>query len=528
MKRKNIIILLGSLLLIIFLVWFFSSSDDSSGSSIKVEVSSGQFIIDVTTTGELEARSSENIMGPNTMALRNARLWQLIIEDIVPDGTVVDSGEWVATLDRSDLQNKIKDQELEVEKLQTQYVKTQLDTSMTLRNARDELVNLEYSLEEKQIVMDQSIYEPPATQRQVKIDYDKTKRTLDQSIENYVLKYQKAKAEMKEVSANLTKAQRKMNEFVSLMSDFTIKAPKSGMVNYKKNWEGKKQGVGAQFSTWENVVATLPNLSAMNSKTFVNEIDISKVNVGQKTEIEVDAFPGKVFTGRVVEVANIGEQLQNSNAKVFEVLIQIDGYDSILRPSMTTKNRIITEVIEDALFIPIESVQSDDSINYVFKNSRKHQVIPGKSNENNILVLEGLEEGDEIYLLPPAKADEWSVRYIEEPGSTSNKDVVEEVPIEVDEGVYVYYLIAGSFTEFYDARNFLKQVQDDGFNNTGIVTAGELKRIYINLFNSQQEAEAAKLLLPEKYHEAWVLKESVEEVEAATEIPDSDKHAGGN
>lgn len=503
-------------MVVIILAWIFSGTDDAGTSSIKVEVKQGQFIIDVTTTGELEARSSENIMGPNTMALRNARIWQLIIEDIVPDGTVVDSGDWVATLDRSDLENKIRDQDLEVEKLQTQFVKTQLDTTMTMRTARDELINLEYNLEEKKIIMDQSIYEPPATQRQVKIDYDKTKRTLEQAIENYDLKFQKARAEMKEVSANLAKAQRKLDEFINLMKDFTIKAPKSGMVNYKKNWEGKKQGIGAQFSSWENVVATLPNLSAMNSKTYVNEIDISKVSIGQKAEIEVDAFPGKLFTGKVVEVANMGEQLRNSNAKVFEVLVHIDGYDSILRPSMTTKNRIITEVIDDALYIPIESVHSNDSITYVYKDSRKHQIIPGKSNENDIIVLKGLEKDDKIYLEPPAQADNWSVQYLDgdlEMDNTYESD--QKTLPEVDGGVYAYYLVAGSFSEIKDAKLFLNQLKSDGFSNGGIISSNKLNRVYLDKFDSQEAAEIAKIRLPEKYTESWVLKEAVIEVDDA-------------
>lgn len=413
MKRKNILILTGSAIVLISLIWYFSRPDELLGKTIEVEAKAGEFVIDVTTTGELDARSSEKIMGPNSMGLRNARIWQLRIEDIVPDGTVVDSGDWVATLDRSDLENKIKDQELEVEKLQTQFTKTQLDTTMTLRTARDELVNLEYSLEEKQIIVDQSIYEPPATQRQVKIDLEKTQRTLNQAIENYDLKSQKAEAEMQEVSANLAKAQRRLNEYIKLKNEFVVMAPKSGMVNYKKGWDGKKQGVGAQISTWENVVATLPNLSAMNSKTYVNEIDISKVTVGQKAEIEVDAFPGKEFTGLVSEVANIGEQLQNSNAKVFEVIIQVDGFDSILRPSMTTKNRVITEVIESVVYVPIECVHANDSITYVYRNSKKQQVIPGKSNETDIIIKAGLEAGDKVYLQPPSNTEGWSFRLLD-------------------------------------------------------------------------------------------------------------------
>ena len=411
MKRKNTLIILG-LLLLVFLVWYFTKPSKSTGQSIKVSVKQGEFIIDVTTTGELEARNSEKIMGPNPSGLRNARIWQYRIESIIPDGTVVDSGAWVATLDRSDLENKIKDQELDVEKLQNQYVKTQLDTTMTLRNARDELINMQYALEEKKIVVDQSIYEPPATQRQAKLDLEKTKRTFSQTTKNYKLKLEKAAADMKEVEANLNKSKRKLKEFVDLKKEFVIKAPKAGMVIYKRSWDGKKQGVGAQISAWNNVVATLPNLTAMNSKTYVNEIDISKVKKGQKAEVSIDAFPDKKFTGIVSEVANMGEQMRNSNAKVFEVIIEVNGYDSVLRPSMTTKNRIITEVIDSAVYIPIECLHSNDSVNYVFMNRRKQQVIPGKSNDNDIIISEGLKPGKEIYIVAPNGAESWDMQFL--------------------------------------------------------------------------------------------------------------------
>ncbi len=410
MKRKNIPALLAGFVILLIAVWYFTQDNSDKKESIKIKAKNGEFVIDVTTTGELEARSSENITGPNPMKLRNARIWQYRIEDIVPNGTVVDSGDWVATIDRSDLENKIKDQELEVEKFETQFVKTQLDTTITLRSARDELINLKYTLEEKQIVVDQSIYEPPATQRQVKLDLEKTKRTYNQTLKNYTIKHQKAEADMKEVAAKLEKAKRKLNELLELKREFVIYAPKAGMVNYKRGYDGKKKGVGAQVSSWDNVVATLPNLSAMNSKTYVNEIDISKVATGQKAEIEVDAFPGKHFTGVVSEVANMGEQLPNSNAKVFEVIIQVNEFDSILRPSMTTKNRIITDVIDSVTFVPIECVHSMDSVTFVYKDGYKQQVITGKSNDNDIIILEGIDNGEEIYLVPPPKAEDWDLK----------------------------------------------------------------------------------------------------------------------
>jgi HlyD family secretion protein len=410
--KKQIYIAIGLILLAIILSWYFVGGDPQTSNTIKVQVRSGEFRISVTTSGELEAKSSEMIYGPDN--LRNVRIWQVKIEDMVPDGTVLDSGSYVATLDRTELANRLKDQELELEQLQTQYTKTQLDTSLELRSLRDELINLEFALEEKKIELDLSAYEPPSTIRQVEIALDRAERNYDQAVKNYQLKYERARANMQDVAAQLAKAQRRYDEMADVLSQFTIFAPKAGMVIYRRGWDGRKQGVGSQVSTWENVVATLPNLSEMISKTFVNEIDISKVKPGQRVEVGIDAFPEKKFTGRVTEVANIGEQLRNSSAKVFEVKIDINEFDSVMRPAMTTKNVIITDVVENALFVPIECVHALDTISYVVTGNTRRQVIVGRSNENEIIVFEGLKEGEDVYLMPPEGFSEFKLVRLDE------------------------------------------------------------------------------------------------------------------
>lgn len=397
--KKQIYITIGILFVVIIALYYFLGTETSSLETIKVEVKSGEFKIAVTTTGELEAKSSEKIYGPSN--LRNVRIWQVKIEDIVPDGTVVDSGDFVATLDRTELANKLKDQELELEQLETQFTKTKLDTTLELRSLRDDLINLGFALEEKKIQLEQSAFEPPATIRQVEIELERAERTHSQAVKNYQLKLEKAEANISEVKGKLTKAQRKYDEMAGVLNQFTVYAPKSGMVIYKRDWDGKKKGIGSQISTWDNVVATLPNLTQMISKTYVNEIDISKVKVGQQVEVGIDAFPEKKFTGTVNEVANIGEQMKNTNAKVFEVTIEVFEFDSVMRPAMTTKNIIITDVIDSCLFVPIECVHTEDTISYVVSGGSRKQVIVGKSNENEIIIKAGLEEDDDIYLVPP-------------------------------------------------------------------------------------------------------------------------------
>jgi HlyD family secretion protein len=403
MKKSKIYLISLAAVLLIVIIWIIAGSGPDKETTVKVPVKFGKFDITVTTTGELEAKSSEKINGP--VNLRDFRIWQIKIEDIIPDGTVVDSGDYIATLDRTELVNKMKDQELEIEKLETQFTKTQLDTTLELRTNRDNLVNLKYALEEAQIVVDQSIYEPPATQRQTKIELERAQRNYEQAVENYGVKLKKSEADMQEINTSKKKVQSDYNKMVALLNEFTIYAPKSGMVIYRRGWDGQKQGIGSQISVWDPVVAELPNLKEMKSKTYVNEIDISKVKVKQDVRIGVDAFPDKKFTGTVTEVANIGQQLPNSNAKVFEVSIEVNEFDSILRPAMTTKNEILTSSLDSVLFIPLDCVQSNDSMSYVYTDNSRKEVILGPANENEVIIKAGLTAGEEVYLVPPSDAE---------------------------------------------------------------------------------------------------------------------------
>ena len=75
-------------------------------------------------------------------------------------------GDWVATLDRSEFQNKFAQKQIDYEKANSKFVQTQLDTTLLMRQSRDELINLKYDVEEKSIILQQSKFEPPATIKQ--------------------------------------------------------------------------------------------------------------------------------------------------------------------------------------------------------------------------------------------------------------------------------------------------------------------------------------------------------------------------
>ena len=222
---------------------------------------------------------------------------------------------------------------------------------------------------------------------------------------DYKTKTGQAVAKMSEVSTEVERQRNKLKVVQDVTEAFTIRAPAPGMVIYVKEWNGKKKGTGSQVTPWDPVVATLPDLTHMESVTYVNEIDVRKVAVGQTTRISLDADPSKQLTGKVISVANVGEQRPNNDAKVFEVKVAVDQADTTLRPGMTTSNAIETLTLHDVLSVPLEAVVIQDSVPYVYKVSGprvvRQEVETGVMNDNQIVIARGLSRGDHVLLDPP-------------------------------------------------------------------------------------------------------------------------------
>ncbi len=426
MKRKILIIALVVLLSCIG--YYFFGRNAIQSEDIYTTVKKGKFIVSVNSSGELFAKNSVDILGPQ--GFNSVGVWEVKISTIIPEGTQVKEGDFVASLDGSELVAKLKDRQTELDKANLQYAQAQIDTTLELRQARDELVNLKYAQEEKKLILQQSKYEPPATIRQAEIEAEKAERNFKQAAENYKIKREKAIAKLQEAGANVEKAQRAVEFIQKLLEDFNIKAPKSGMLIYARDWNGQKKREGARIASWNPVVATLPDMSVMLSKTYVNEVDIQKIKVGQTVNIGLDAFPEKKYTGKVIAVANVGEQKPNSDSKVFEVDIEVSEKDTTLLPAMTTSNLIIAETLDDVLFVPLESVHNENGTTYVFKKSGiglvKQEVKLGKTNDNEAVILAGLNENEAVMLSIPANAA--NIEFVRLAGQKEEKKAVSVLP----------------------------------------------------------------------------------------------------
>jgi hypothetical protein len=88
---------------------------------------------------------------------------------------------------------------------------------------------------------------------------------------------------------------------------------------------------------------------------------------------------------------------------MFEVQTSIDNYNPELRPGMTTSNEIIIKTFDNVFFVPLECLYTDaDNETFVYKKGRvKQVVITGESDDRNIIIRQGLNSGDKIYLTRP-------------------------------------------------------------------------------------------------------------------------------
>lgn len=412
--KKSIVYGISILAIAAIAYFMLKPTVSASKSNLYATAKQSNFLVSVSATGELKAKKSTIIRGPQGM--RSAQIYNTTIKDIIPEGTLVKKGDYVASLDKSELATKIQNVQTEIEKENTKLEQIKIDTAIQMKGIRDQIADQEFNMAQEKLEIERNKYEPQMVIDQSKLKLQNSLRAMDQLRDKADLMVIQSEAKVREIEATIKQQAAKLQQMMDLSLSFNIKAPEDGMLIYQRTWNGKK-GPGSQISGWDPTVAELPDLTKMTSVAYISEIDISKIKKGQKVNVKVDAFPEKVFDGQIITVANIGQELRGQEAKVFEIVIAINQTDDVLRPSMTTTNDILIYEYEDVTNIPLEAFYSD-SIDYVITKKPgglvRKQIITGATNENNVIVVEGIASGEKVLLTPPDNLDKIPYEFLEQ------------------------------------------------------------------------------------------------------------------
>ncbi len=412
MKKIHLALIAIVLIAGIFTIKKVRTSKDTN-TPLDYTVTKGSLDFYVYATGNLEAENSTNIDAPRSIFERELRIWEIAITDLVLEGTEVDSGEYIAMLDQNAIQEILTTAEEELELAYNSLVDARMDTNLTLNNNRDAIITAIEAVEEKELFLAESKYESPATIQKAHMDKDKALRKLEQEKQSYVLQQRRSSTQVKQKELDYSRKEKRVEKLKIAFEDAIITAPQKGMVIYKSSWSGEKKAIGSKVNSHDPTIATLPDLSTMISVAYVNEIDISNLKIGQDVKLTVDAFPSKEFKGKVISIANIGQNVSGSNAKVFEIKVKVLDRDNKLRPAMTSNNTIHTASTKDTLFVPTETIFSNDTLNWVYvsnKKTYKQIVLIGNQNDSHSIITEGLKEGDKILWNIPENADDLEVK----------------------------------------------------------------------------------------------------------------------
>jgi HlyD family secretion protein len=142
---RKIVVSVVSITTILLLVFFVFPSSTSDKTEITTVVQRGSFEILVFSTGQLEAQSSDYILVPEALIDNDVRIYEIKITDLIDEGSVVDSGDYVATLDQKTVEEAINNALDDLEQDMNELEDAKMDSNLTLSNYRDQITNADYS-----------------------------------------------------------------------------------------------------------------------------------------------------------------------------------------------------------------------------------------------------------------------------------------------------------------------------------------------------------------------------------------------
>ncbi len=262
----------------------------------------------------------------------------------------------------------------------------------------DNLINFAYPAE---------LEAAKAKVRAVKEAYEKLKETAQYTIAS-------KEAAVNRANTNIASAQDRLTIAQGQLQHSEVYSPIEGFVIYPEFFiagatEKRKVQIGDSVYPTQAFIQ-MPDTSQMLVDTQIREVDIYKVKAGQEATVRVDAYPDLVLKGRVSLIGTLaeGREKEGTGGKYFNLQILLNSTDQRLRPGMTARVEVLVDEEKDALMVPVESVfkKGGRTVSYVVTDRGKteeREITTDKSNEDFVLVRNGLSEGERVLLVDPTK-----------------------------------------------------------------------------------------------------------------------------
>jgi HlyD family secretion protein len=353
----------------------------------KVEL--GPFEQTVQATGTLEPADKLKVRSEVEGNLR---------EKLVKDGDRVKKGQVLLEIDQQKLKIEVTNSEIRLKRLKNNLKSLiensgPYDEAQSKNNLEKNKIALDYAeknlasmkrLSNQEVVTRRQLEDADRMLESAKLDYQIAKQQVQFQKDKFAKDVQEMNGEVQIAESELNEAKRKFNLAI-------VKAPIAGSIVEDILKEKKYIGFGEE-------VFAIGDLSQFDAKVKVDELDISKVKIGQPASISSDAFKDVKLPGRVIEIA--AQATRQTFAEV-EVTIQIDStLGQPVRPNLSVDADIQTYRMDTAIKVPVEAVVKQDDKRYVFvvnkERVKKIEVTIGLSSPKFMTIEKGVKAGDTI------------------------------------------------------------------------------------------------------------------------------------
>ncbi len=399
MKKK---IIFGiPIIILLFAVVIILVQRGSKLAVASTKVDYGEFVIKLIESGEVSAIHSVSVSAPRIRG-------RLQINKLIKDGSKVKQGDIVVQFDMVETQQEMLKSLSDLKIAQNEIEKKLSDIESQNRTNQMELDNTKLQYEEAKLELKKTILLSEVEQEKIRLRYDQAEKKYQETLKKMESQSMSNKADLNVLREKKAKAEADYKMAKKSLEDMTLRAPKEGLVVLREIWKGTGMGkVQEGDQVWPGYpILEIPDLSAMEIKMHLNEVDVSKVKPGQEALISIDAFPDKVFSGKVERVASMATKKDwDAKIKTFETIVSLNEMDPRMRPGMTCMADIIIKKIPDVVSVPIDSVfeREGKTIVYVIgsRSFKKKEVTLGERNTTHIIVKQGLSPGDKIALRDP-------------------------------------------------------------------------------------------------------------------------------
>ncbi|MBZ0199471.1 MAG: efflux RND transporter periplasmic adaptor subunit [Ignavibacteriaceae bacterium] len=413
--KKSKILFTGLIIILLGIIFFFSSITSGGTEVPTYTVKRDKFLVSITESGEIGAKNSISISTPRVRG-------SLKIVFLVPEGTYIKANDTIVQFDPTEAITNLKDAEAKLEIALSDRARTLADQKSALTRLESDLKSAGLSFELSKLNLEQMKFEAEIKQQEAKLNHQRNELNYVKAKQELESKHIINQSELNKVDIEVQQRKSDLERTKRDLEQLTLTSPTEGLVVYETNWQtGRKISYGD--TPWPGMtLVSLPDLSKMQSMTYVNEVDVSRITKDLNVRVKLDAFQDSTFEGVISNVASLGKTKdQNSNIKVFEIEVDIFKQSEILKPGMTTSNQIIINEIADVLFVPQESVFEKEGKKIVFLMSGSSydevEVEVGEKGENHIIIKKGLKAGDKVALQDPTVN-------IDESGGTDNSVAV--------------------------------------------------------------------------------------------------------